>query len=243
MAAAAQTVDKIAFNYSRIQHPYHTPLDNFMRLNHQFLTNFEQSILKVFKAAQDQEDANVFIEIDFDQFLDDLNFHIVSYEDFSSFKDPTKTKEMLYKMKDITENALQNIEANITACKNLHKINTLKTKILEESSDLKGAFGELESQAEFHSKAGELSSLFSVSEQFISRYSLLITKVKQFELFFSQDIDSLHNCLSMYDNSTVTFEKISELSLKCRDELEKIGGQLAEIIDLQFVKEDSKLVC
>jgi DNA repair ATPase RecN len=240
--SSAEPTDKVTFNYTRISHPFQAPLDNFTKLNYQFLTETEKSLIKTFKEAQDQTETNVFMEIDFDKFLDDLNFHIVSYEDFSSFKDPTQTKQLLYEMKSLTENVLQNVEANFSACENLQKINVMKSKITEQNQDARQAFAQLESTPDFPQKVAELSTLFVISDQIAQKYGKLIVKIKQFELYFCQDIDALHESLSKVDAGEATFDKIKEVSQRCSDALQVIVSQLSEVIDLHFVKEDSKLV-
>lgn len=240
--SAGETAEKTSFNYSRFAHPYQVPLENFTKQGFQFLAECEQRHIQLFKESQQQTDVNIFMDIDFDRFLDDLGFHIIGYEDFSSFKDPAQTKQLLYEMKSITENLLQNIEANFSACENLQKINAMKSKISEQNQDCRNAFTQLEGTPDFTQKTGDLRTLFAASEQIATKYSKLIIKIKQFEFFFSQDMDALHASLSKVDAGDATFENIRDVSKKCVDALQSVALQLAGFIDMQFVKEDSKLV-
>lgn len=234
--------NKSPLTYTRVPHNFQSAWNNYIRNKHQFLLDEETRIINAFKEAQSQSEANIFLEIDFDKFLDDMNFHIASYEDFSSFKDPVQTKQAIYEMKNLTENILQNIEANRSVSENLHTILSMTPKITNQNNDVRMAFSNFETFTDFHMSVEDLKTLFTNSEQIVIKYSRLIIKIKQFELFFCQDIDSLQTSLKVFDGSEIKYEKISELSEKCETHFRQTLENVNDLIDLRFEREDSKLV-
>lgn len=235
--------DRSKQSYARIPHTFHQPWESFLKSNHVFLEENETLLISSFKEVENQADVNIFLEIDFERYLNDLNFHIVNYEDFSSFKDPVETKQLILEMKGITDNVIQNLEANSAVAESISTILTLKSKITEQITNLRDSFSASETIDDFYLQTNELSTLFSNGTQLIQKFNKIVLKVRQFELFFCQDIDALQASVKIFSEEETSHEKIKELADKCSIIFNKLCENVSVLTDIKFEKENSKLVC
>jgi hypothetical protein len=234
--------DRNKINYARFSHNLKEQFDKYLAGSYDFLQINESNYTLLFKNLTNQDEVNTFLEIDMDRILSDCNFHVVEYKDFTAAADPVKVREIILEIKTVAENNIHNLDINMKAAENVQVVSDLLHKLEYQEEEVKETFKAAEVNFDLVSSASILKEIFVKSEGLLNKYYKIIEKVKQFELFFSTNEDSLQDALTHFNSQEFTKEQIAGIYASCMTFFKKLNNDCDDILSYNLEREDIRLV-
>ena len=237
--------------------------DSYLSSHFPFLNDLETDLRINFQEMDEEDEVNAFFEMDLENLLNELDFHIVNFDEFKIYEQPDEVKRLLKEMKEVLTGNLKNNETALKTVNNMKIIEEFFDSLDEKDEQAMLGLAEEEKDFNMTRTAQTIKPALAQAVEVVNKMMKAVVKGKRTQITFTiedtvlsgliqeypSDQLSVNDILKAYDSCNGLFERLLD---DIEDSLQQNMAEKNEELDLKvkntanlffrfFSKEDSQL--
>jgi hypothetical protein len=230
-------------NYSKYPNQSRQVTDQFFASVGIDFDKAHQLIAASFGQISREQPNDIFIGLEIEQLLGQLNYLRNSKDQFWHDNSPDMVRKLFDEVKAFSENVFQNVHTNQKVVETIQRVEELVGSFESPILELTNLFAQIEN--EMSAKAFPEESIRLLLAQigpFASKQFKIINRLQQFELYYVISEDDLTKIVDSVDPETIDPKVIVRRSRECISFFGSISGLLENIDVNQMLSGDIKAV-
>ena len=229
-------------NYIQYSNNLNDQFRSYLNLTYSYFPEYETKFRALFKAMNDQNESNSFLETDIDNLVAEARELVLNEPNFSASQLPEKSLGLILMAQKFINNTRQALDVNLRAGENLQVVQEFYDKLQFSRNELSTDFSAFEKDFSISKDAEGLEALLDKGLSLLSKYGKVVTKTKTFELIFTISEEKFTEMLNAHDREVITVNDVSEMRVQIITAFDEQNQLLDEILTHDFNEKDDKVV-
>lgn len=204
--------------------------EKYLLARFSYIADIEANLILSFKDSEDEEDANSFFELNILRLLDELNFHIMSYDGFRVVDYIDKVKKLLNQMLKALYGNTKNNEITLKALDNIQLIANFFTALKTKSTEMLELLYITEKEFDIVNTPPKLKVALESTEEVCIRMMKSVRKIKRTQITFTIDDELLSALVNEHERVEIRLEHVMQHFDNCSTFFEAIQQDIETIL-------------
>lgn len=234
-------VEKGNQSVTRLTFDLKTKFDKYFLSRMPFIRNLELSIKAGFKDAEEDEEINAFFELEVTSLIDELNFHLVSFDSFSAADNVERVKKFLEQIQRVLYGSLKNNEITLKALDNIQLITSFFESLENRTEDALGRISIVEKDFDMTNTPVKLKTALGSLEEVCLTMMKAIRKMKKTQLTFTIDDQLLSSLIQQMSTNEITLNSVMERFDRANEVLADLQRELEALSKVDLTPKNNDI--
>ena len=214
--------------------------DKYILTNYRFIDDIDHSLKSNFKHTEEEEEINAFFELSTNELISEMDFYVVSYDDFQMVDNLDRNRNFLEKMQEILYSSLKNSDIMLKALNTMDAIANFYTSLVEKKNDLISHISLMEKDLAIYDTLDKLQATIESAVEICLRMMKAVRKIKKTQITFTIDEELLSSLIQEIDKKNIALHDILQHSTETKNSFEKLQQEIETVLqsDLSIQNDD-----
>ena len=215
--------------------------DTYLSSHFPFLNDLQRDLRINFQEMDEEDEVNAFFEMDTENLLNEVDFHIVNFDEFRIYEQPDKVKELLNEMKEVLMGNLKNNETALKTINNMKIIEEFFDSLDEKDIIAQEELAQEEKDFNMTRTAQTIKPALAKAVEVVNKMMKAVTKAKRTQITFTIEDTVLSGLIQEYPSDQLTVNDILKAYDSCNALFERILDDINETLELNLKEKSEEL--
>lgn len=217
-------------NATRFSTDLNKQFENYLNSKFPYLTQLESYLKFHFKNLEEEEETNVFFELETSELLHEIN-NTIFVDEFSVANDEEKVTEILNQMANAINGNVKNNKIMLKALENIHLIINFFDSLKTNLTEAKELLAEGEKTFDLVNTPQNLKSSLNQAQDICTRMIKAVSKVKKTQVTFTINDEVLSSLVENLEGGDVTLQEVMQNFDSCNVFFERLEEELDFLLE------------